>query len=76
MSDPLSRILAGLPSAEPDPARADRVRARCRATLTRLQPHRPQPRRVTRFWAPLVAGLGGVYLTEVIRQALHLYGIL
>ena len=75
MSDPLSRILAGLPSAEPDPVRADRVRARCRATLARRQPH-PQPRRVTGFWAPLVAGLAGVYLTEVIRQALHLYGVL
>jgi len=72
MTDPLFRMLAALPPAEPEPARADRVRARCRAILARQTPHR-RKRNMTPFWAPLLAGLGGVYLGEAIRQALHLY---
>ncbi len=37
--DPLLRALAALPEVEPDPARSERVRARCRARLN----HRGAP---------------------------------
>jgi len=77
MTDPLLRLLASLPSAEPDPVRAARVRAKCHAALARVQP-RPSPRRrpTGLLWEPLVAGLGGLYLTETIRLVLHAYGVL
>ena len=39
MTDPLLRLLHGLPQATPDAARADRIRARCHAALAR-RPHR------------------------------------
>jgi hypothetical protein len=79
VTDPLLRKLAGLPVAEPDRARAARVRTRCQAHLARTsrQVHRPTQRgRAGRIWPPVVAGLGGLYLAEVIRQALQLYGVL
>jgi hypothetical protein len=80
MSEPLIRLLAGLPPAEPDPARAERMRMECRARLARqavrASPLRgPAPRgRTVRVWEPLIAGLGVAYLTEVIVQALRVYG--
>jgi hypothetical protein len=74
MTDPLLRALAALPSTDSDPARADRVRARCRTALTRRQP-KPRRQIVGRYWAPIAAGLAGVYLIEVVRQAARLYGI-
>lgn len=78
MTDPLLRMLADLPQAEPHPARAARVRVACHAALARRRPHPPvrSGRRATRIWEPVVAGLGGIYLTETLRQALHLYGLL
>jgi hypothetical protein len=77
MTDPLLRLVAALPPAEPNRARAARVRAKCHAVLERTRP-RPATRRrqTTFFWEPLVAGLGGLYLTETIRQVLHVYGVL
>lgn len=78
MTDPLIRKLAALPAAGPDPARAARVRARCHARLARTSRRVRRPTRQTpgRFWAPLAAGLGGLYLVEAIRQALQVYGVL
>jgi hypothetical protein len=77
MTDPLLRKLAILPSAEPDPVRAARVRAKCHAALARRRPRPSTRRRHAAFvWEPLVAGLGGLYLTETIRQVLHAYGVL
>lgn len=81
MTDPLFRRLAGLPVAQPDQARADRVRASCHARLSRTRrvgraPLQRRPRGMARMWGPLVAGLSGVYLTEVVRQAFRFYGIL
>ena len=81
MSDPLIRRLAELPLAVPDSARADRLRHRCRATLTQSVGGAPPvplivPRRVlAMLWPPLVAGLGVVYLAAVILVALAVYGV-
>jgi hypothetical protein len=81
MADPLIRRLAELPMAVPDPARAERLRHRCRATLTRSARRAPSvpltaPRRViAMLWPPVVAGLGVVYLAAVILVALAVYGV-
>jgi hypothetical protein len=80
MSDPLIRRLAELPTAVPDPARAERLRRRCRATLTQSAPRAPSvpltsPSRViAMLWPPVVAGIGVVYLAAVILVALAVYG--
>jgi hypothetical protein len=79
MSDPLIRLLAELPPAEPDAARAERIRARCQAHLARQAARAPAARECARpfgtrdVWQPLVALLGAAYLTEVIVLALRLY---
>jgi hypothetical protein len=78
MSEPLIRLLAELPSAEPDPTRAERIRMGCRARLarqTRASALRsPAPRgRTVQVWQPLIVVLGVAYLTEVIVQALGVY---
>jgi hypothetical protein len=81
MSDPLNRHLAELPMAVPNPARAERLRQRCRATLTQSARRAPSvpltaPRRViAMLWPPVVAGLGVVYLAGVILVALEVYGV-
>jgi hypothetical protein len=74
MNDPIFRMLAALPSGNPDAAHADRVRARCRRALTR---RRRQYRRgfVPRVWPPLGVALGGIYLFEVVREALQMYAM-
>jgi len=76
MTDPLSQLLADLPHAEPDLGRSDRVRSRCRDILARQRPRSVKRRSVHPIWEPLVAGLGGLYLAEVIREALQLSGLL
>ena len=77
MSEPLMRMLAELPAAEPDPARAERLRMRCRTQLERQAPRasRTSAPRITTglVWQPLIALLGAAYLTEVIVLALRLY---
>ena len=81
MSDPLIRLLAELPSEEPDPVRAERNRRRCRARLARQTPRASASRAFTlrvmtaQVWQPLIALLGAAYLTDVIVQALRLYGL-
>ena len=80
MSDPLIRLLAELPSAEPDPTRAERIRMGCRARLARQATcesafRSPARRgRTVQVWQPLIVMLGVAYLTEVIVQALRVYG--
>jgi hypothetical protein len=75
MTDPSLRLLRGLPQATLDPSRADRIRARCHAALA----HRPRRDSIwanaTDIWAPVAAGVGGIYLTAVLRQALTAYGL-
>jgi hypothetical protein len=76
MSDSLIRLLAELPSAEPDRARAERTRGRCHARLARYAPlpaSRGSRIRIAQVWQPLIALLGVAYLTEVIVQALRIY---
>ncbi len=81
MADPLIRRLAELPIAVPDPARAERLRHRCRATLMQSARRAPSvpltaPRRlIAMLWPPVVAGLGVVYLAAVILVAVALYGV-
>jgi hypothetical protein len=75
MSEPLSGLLAELPSAELDPLRDERIRARCRARLARMHAsvsRAPEsPMKITQVWQALIAGLGAAYLAEVIVQALR-----
>ena len=76
MSEPLMRLLAGLPTAEPDPARAERIRMRCRAGLARRAADvRGSTDRgdSVQVWQPLIAVLGAAYLAIVIVQALNVY---
>jgi hypothetical protein len=82
MSERLIRLLAELPRAEPDPAGAERIRIRCRAQLARQASRasassRAPARhdRIAQVWQPLIAVLGIAYLTEVIVQALRVYGV-
>ena len=76
MTDPLLGMLANLPQAEPDLARAERVRRRCHAILaTRRKPRASRPGEGMRLEETLLAGLGAVYLVETVRQALLLIGI-
>ena len=74
--DPLIHLLARLPQAQPDAERSARVRARCGGVLMRRQRSeaaRPTP--AFRLW-PLGVALSGAYVTEVVRQALRLYGLI
>lgn len=65
-----------LPRLEPDRARVERVRARCRAALARRQQvaNSPRPGNFTsRVIEPaLVGGLCVIYLTAVVLDALGL----
>jgi hypothetical protein len=76
VTDPVLRLLANLPQAEPEKARAARVRSVCHAALARQQRPTPRPRYPVSTWEALVAGLAGIYLTETIRQVSRLFGIL
>jgi hypothetical protein len=82
MSERLIRLLAELPPAEPDPAGTERIRTHCRAQLARQAPRASASRRapgrqdrIVQVWQPLIAVLGIAYLTEVIVQALRVYGL-
>ena len=75
MSDPLIRLLGTLPSVDPNPTRSNRVRARCHTVLARHRSPRTPRRGTGRFWGPLAASLGGIYLIEVMRAVLDLYAI-
>lgn len=76
MTDSSFQLLADLPHATPDPRRSDRVRSRCHNVLARHRRRSDERRTVHRMWEPLVAGLGGLYFAEVIREALQLSGLL
>jgi hypothetical protein len=79
-ADAVTRGLESLEAHDVDAARAARIRARCHAVLAR---RRRAPRLAAFVAGPLVervlepaivGGLGAVYLTEVLRRALALYG--
>jgi hypothetical protein len=66
----LARLLAQLPAAVPDAARAARVKTRCHRVLARrVRP--PAPRPVSPLEPVLVGGFCLFYLLVVIQQALH-----
>jgi hypothetical protein len=81
MSEPLTQ-LAELPSAEPDSARAERIRVRCRTRLGRQAPRASAWRGAAHqggtvpIWQPLIVVLGVGYMAEVVIQALRVYGLL
>lgn len=75
MIDPLLELLDGLPSATLDASRADRIRVRCHAAFVRQRRRVIGPSRTVRHWPRMVVGLGGLYLAEVVHQALALYGV-
>lgn len=77
---PMLKELKLLPRLSPDPARAARVRARCRARLDRS---RQSERAVMnpdvngRLVAPVLFGcLCWVYVVSLVRLALSVYGLL
>jgi hypothetical protein len=78
MPDALSR-LADLPSTTPDPQRAARVTARCRARLARqaarARSRRSPGRRPVAMWQPLLLVLGAGYMAAVVVQTLNVYGV-
>jgi hypothetical protein len=81
MSEPLTRLLAELPSAEPDTARTERIRMSCRARLDRQALHASgspaagRPDLSVQVWQPLITVLAVAYMTEVIVHALRVYGL-
>jgi hypothetical protein len=80
MSESLIRRLGELPAAEPDITRTEHIRKRCHAHLARrkrrsLMSSMPTGERMAPVWQSAIAVLGFVYLTEVIRFALAVYGL-
>ena len=81
MSEPLIRLLAELPSGQPDAARAERIRMRCRTRLARQASSasasrtRLQRLRTAQVWQPVIAVLGVAYITEVLILALRLWRV-
>jgi hypothetical protein len=75
------RILSRLPMATPDPARSERVRARCHIVLARRQRRAMRtgnrPRQAPRaLELALVGGFCVCYVSAVILEALWARGIL
>jgi hypothetical protein len=73
--DPMLRMLARLPTALPDAARADRLRARCRTAIARRRKEQtaPPPRGAASLLGPvLVGGFCLVYLAAVIHDVWRL----
>jgi hypothetical protein len=76
MTDPLLETLTRLPAIEPGSAGAERVRARCRATLERRTTRADVPvKRRAVPWEPALLGIAGIYVVETIRMVLRVYGI-
>ncbi len=70
MSEPLIALLSELPAARLDPARAARIRTRCRARLARLAPDAPaSSAKTVHLWQPAITVLGVAYLIAAFVQA-------
>jgi hypothetical protein len=69
--------LGPLGTLTPDPARAARVRARCRTQLQRRSQHRTLPLRFRRriLARVVVLGLCAVYLASLVSTVLRLRGL-
>lgn len=76
------RMIAGLPAYEPGLSCSERIRGRCHAALLARRSRAgvaPTPTG-TQWWRPVfesavVAGVCAVYLAEVVRRAVALYGV-
>ena len=73
--------LARLPAHEPEQARANRIRGLCHAGIAERKLS-DMPLSIARnrysLWpleAALVAGVGAIFLVEVLTRALRLYGL-
>jgi hypothetical protein len=79
VSEPLTRLLADLPGAEPDPARAERTRMRCHARLEGLRASAAMAPSSggskVHLWQPVLAVLGVAYVADAIVLALRAYGM-
>ncbi len=74
MNDPMLDLIAQLPQASMAPDRTRRTQARCHRILARRAPSRTAGRPARwRTWSPALIGLGTLYLTEAVRQALRVY---
>lgn len=76
MTDPLLELLERLPSGSLDASRATRIRTRCHAALVQERRRMISRPPTIRRWPLMVAGLGGVYLTELAHQVLSMYGLM
>jgi hypothetical protein len=76
----MGRVLMALPRCEPRTESASHLRARCHDQLTKRLPARPVPAPILANRGRLLAGtalagaLGLIYLADVVRRALSLYG--
>ena len=73
-------MLRNVPMLEPDAARADRVRARCRAAMAQRQQQAARSIRRAELTARvleqvLVGGLCLIYLSAIVGDVLRLRGI-
>ena len=79
-NDPCPRTIAGLTTYEPDRGCADRIRERCHARIARRKRTEAVPspaaiRYCRRILEPsFVVVVCAVFLCEVLRRALFLYG--
>ena len=75
-TDPMSRVLARLPSAVPSARSVERTRAKCHTALARHQQQRTRPRQPRTFLARVldaaVFAALSLYLTEAAREAFRL----
>ncbi len=77
--DPVLRSLERLPLLEPDQARAERVRARCRSGISRHRQrvaHSERGADAALLEVTLVGVLCVMYLSAVVHDALRLHGLL
>jgi hypothetical protein len=79
-ADPMLKDLELLQRFSPDPVRAARVRARCRAQLERTRPSERADMSPSADGHPvtpvLVGCLCGAYVISLINLALRVYGLL
>ena len=77
---PGAAIAAGLPRLAPDPQRAERVRARCRARLARSRRHSMRMAAVTGratqvFAAAVIAAFCVLYVLGLVTTTLRVEGL-
>ena len=75
--DVMVRVLARLPLATPDAARAERTRQRCHAAARRLERAAHRRRELKRVLEPaIVGGFAAIYLAAVAADLLRWHGFL